>query len=360
MKKLLDGQDLRDIVAGATLLGGGGGGSPIDGLKFVDKIVPVTKGIELVDPKEVPDDKYVAMIAGMGAPKVLRERGFDVEAIYAYEGLEKIYAIVGVKFSYIMPGEIGGFNTLTPMYVAAHKKLPVVDADGNGRAVPELGTTLYHVYGIPTSPFVLADRNNNVVVGYTNDPFDANTCENIARNVTVSFGMSSGFGTWIVNGKQIRDCLATNTVTQCMEIGAAMRESVKNKKDPVKAVLDITGGKELIRGRITDISTKTVAGFDFGKTTIESTKPKKKITIEFKNENIITRDESGEPLVMVPDLTSIMTIKGEALTNADTEVGMEVAILAIPAHEKWKHPKAFDVWKHILEKMGYTGSYKPI
>lgn len=362
MKKLLGGQNLRDIVKGATLLGAGGGGSPKDGLKLVDKIIQATKGIELVDANEVPDDKYVAMIAGMGAPRAIQEKEFDAEALYAYEGLERIYAITGVKFAYVMPGEIGGFNTITPMYVAVHKKLPVVDADGNGRAVPELGTTLYYLYGIPTSPFVMADRNGNIVVGYTKDPFDAHMCENIARHVTVSFGMISGFGTWVVNGSQIRECLAVNTVSMCEEIGRAIRESVKKKKDPIKAATDVAEGRELIRGKISDISTKTVAGFDFGKTTIEGTGPHsgKKLTIDFKNENMIAWSGSGEPVAMVPDLISVMTTKGEVLTNADTEVGMEVAILAIPAHEKWKHPKAFESWKHILEKIGYTGPYKAI
>ncbi len=53
--------------------------------------------------------------------------------------------------------------------------------------------------------------------------------------------------------------------------------------------------------------------------------------------------------------------EGEPLTNADTRKGMKIAVIAVPAPEKWKaHPRGFNIWKHILEKMGYTGPYKPI
>ena len=51
-----------------------------------------------------------------------------------------------------MAGELGGFNTIVPMYVAAIKGTPFVDGDGNGRAVPELSTGLYPSHNIPPHP----------------------------------------------------------------------------------------------------------------------------------------------------------------------------------------------------------------
>jgi len=361
--RVLDKESLQNIVAGATFFGAGGGGSPKDGLTLVDKIFNITTGIELASPDEVHDNAYVAMIAGIGAPKAIKERGFDMEAIYAYEGLERIYTLVGIKFSYLMPGEIGGFNTITPMYVAAYKKLPLVDCDGNGRAVPELSTGLYPLYEIPASPLVLADKDGNVVIGYTKDPLDTPACENIARSFAVVSGMIAAFGTWVVSGRKMRESLVLNSVSKCEKIGEALKKAVREGKDPVREAVDIAGGYELIRGTISDISTKTVAGFDFGRTTIEGTGPYvgKNLFIDFKNENMIAWKEVGEPVTMVPDLVCLITKEGEALTNADTQKGMEIAVVAVPAPERWKmHPKGFDVWRHILDKMGYTGSYKPI
>ncbi|RLG88527.1 MAG: DUF917 domain-containing protein, partial [Thermoprotei archaeon] len=87
----------------------------------------------------------------------------------------------------------------------------------------------------------------------------------------------------------------------------------------------------------------------------------KEFFIDFKNENMIAWKAPGEPIAMVPDLICLMTIEGQPLTNADVTEGLKIAVIGIPASEKWrKHPKGFDVWRHILEKIGYTGPYKPI
>ncbi|MEM2588836.1 MAG: DUF917 family protein, partial [Candidatus Bathyarchaeia archaeon] len=101
----------------------------------------------------------------------------------------------------------------------------------------------------------------------------------------------------------------------------------------------------------------------FGRTTIEGTGTYvgKKLFIDFKNENMIAWSGENEPVAMVPDLICLITKNGEPLTNADTKTGMEVAVIAVPAPDKWKaHPRGFDIWRHILERIGYTGPYKPI
>jgi len=356
-------QNLRDVVRGATFLGSGGGGSPENGLQLVEEIGKVTSEIALVSPDEISDNEYVAMVAGMGSPVALKEKGFGPEAVYAFDGLQKLYGWLGVEFKYIMPGETGGFNTITPIYVAAIKKLTVVDADGTGgRAVPDLETTLYYLYGIPTSPFVLADRKGNMVMGWTKDPLDAPMCENVARHVVVSFGMLAGLGTWVATGHQIKSYLEPNVIARSEMVGKILREAKESGKEPVAELVKALNGYELIKGKIEKIETKTVAGFDFGRTIIKGTGAfqGKELCVDFKNENMIAwRD--GEPVAMVPDLICLVTTTGDPLTNADTKQGMEISVIALPASERWRrHPKAFEVWRPILEKMGYTGTYRRV
>lgn len=357
-------EDLRDIVIGATFLGSGGGGSPENGLKLVDEISRITKDLTLVSPDEVPDSEHVAMIAGMGSPAALKEKGFGPEAIYAFEGLQKLYGWLGIDFKYVMPGETGGFNTITPMHVAAAKKLTIVDADGTGgRAVPDLETTLYYLYGIPTSPFVLADRNGNMVIGWTKDPMDAPSCEKIARYVTTAFDMLAGLGTWVVSGYQVKTSLEPNVVAKSRSIGKAIREAREKGADPVSEVIKVVNGFELIKGEIEKIETKTYAGFDFGRTKIKGADKYegKQLSIDFKNENMIAWKAPGEPVTMVPDLIGLITPDGNPLTNADTKEGMKISVIAVPASEKWrKHPKCFEPWRPILEKMEYKEDYIPV
>ena len=362
--KSLSIQDLRDIVAGATFLGSGGGGSPENGLKLVDEIAKVVKEVKLASPDEVADNEYVAMIAGMGAPKALKEKGFGPEAIYAFEGLEKLYSMIGVRFKYIMPGETGGFNSITPIYVAAVKGLTLVDADGTGgRAVPELGTTLYNLYGLPVSPFVVADRDGNVVVGWLADPMDGHTAEEIARHVTVAFGMLAGLGTWVVTGWQIKNFLEPGVLTKSLEVGRAVREAKEAGRDPVKAAVEAVKGYELFRGEVKKVEIRTVAGFDFGRVTLEGVEgyAGRTFYVDFKNENMIAWKAPDKPAAMVPDMICWISLDGQPLTNADIKEGVKLAAIGVPASERWRrHPKAFEVWRHILTNIGYKGDYIPI
>lgn len=364
IERLLGRKEIQNIAYGATLLGSGGGGSPKSGLVLAESALKASpKGIRLISPEDVPDVESAAMIAGIGSPVALLQKGFDVEAIYAYDVLERAYAMAGQKVSYIIPGELGGFNTITPMFVAARKGLPIVDADGCGRAVPELETSLFYLYGVPNSPCVLANKKGDVVVLYTRDPMDAFTCEIVARNVCAAFDNAAAFATWVVNGKLLREALALNTVSKCEKIGKAIEEARQAGKDPVSVATEVAGGYELIRGVIADITTRTVAGFDFGTTTIEGrgAYQGKTLKVDFKNENMIAWRTAEEPVAMVPDLICFMTIQGEPLTNADTKKGMEIAVIGAPAPDKWrKHPKGFEVWRHILQKIGYSESYTPI
>ena len=356
MKRLLGKKELEDIVWGATLLGAGGGGSPREGLGLIKDM---KNEVELFAPEDLPERANAVMVAGIGSPKAFSEKGFGPEAISAYEAIKKVTSIGGLEISYLMPGEIGGFNVITPLYVASKENVSAVDADGNGRAVPELSTGLYPIYRIPTSPLVVANKEGDVLVAYLKDPLDTKAAEKVARASAVSFGMVAAFSTWIVSIETIKRYLVPKSISRSEEIGKTIRKSKESGKDVVKEVVNVTGGKEIFRGEIKKIEMKTMEGFDFGRTTIKGIDDYKSSTlnIDFKNENMIAwKDE--KPVVMVPDLISMMEIEGKPLTNADTKEGMKIVVIAIPAPEPWKRiPEGFNCWKPILEKLGYRGAY---
>lgn len=56
---------------------------------------------------------------------------------------------------------MGGTSTTEPLAVAGRKKIPIVDADGMGRANPKLGMFLPYVYGSPTSFSAIGDEKGN-------------------------------------------------------------------------------------------------------------------------------------------------------------------------------------------------------
>ena len=152
MRKLYE-QDIREILYGATLLGAGGGGSLSQGLGMLDHLVETgeTLELDLLEIDEIGDNEYAAMVAGLGSPVAMLDPDmpiFGPDAVYAFRAFQKAFLAEGKECKYLYSGEMGGFNTFVPMLVAIlsdkdpAKRIKFLDVDSNGRAVPELNTTL--------------------------------------------------------------------------------------------------------------------------------------------------------------------------------------------------------------------------
>ena len=345
-------KNMLDIINGSALLGAGGGGSIKSGLMLAEQIKALNIEPRLINFDELKGSEKIATVAGMGAPIAILEKRFDIESINALELLERT---IGSKIDCLIPVETGAFNTMVPIYAGAKKSLPILDADGAGRAVPELEMLMFHFYNIPPSPFVIADKKSNAVVVYTENSYD---CENIARNVISALGMSGGIASYVMDGKMCKQAMIPGTVSIAEKIGVTIREAIENKNDFVKLLIDQFNGYELIRGKVQDMTIQTKEGFDFGRYIVqESGKCKTNVlTVEYKNENMIAK-KNEQIVAMVPDLICTISVGGQALTNADLEEGMEIVVLAFPCHAKWRELNGYKVFKHVIEKLGYDGDY---
>lgn len=176
MRKLYE-QDIIEILYGATLLGAGGGGSLKQGLDMIQGLKDDGEQIELdlLDVSEMRDDAYAVMVAGLGSPVAMLDPDmprFGPDAVFAYRAFQKAFAAEGKKLEYLYSGEMGGFNTFTPMLVAIlsdkdpAKRIKFVDADGNGRAVPELNTTINAFYDHPPKPMGMGSLYGDEIIVY--------------------------------------------------------------------------------------------------------------------------------------------------------------------------------------------------
>jgi len=352
-RRFLGQTELLDIVQGAALLGTGGGGSPKTGEVIVNGFL-ANKKVELVSVDEVNDEAKVVVVAGMGSPdaEVLFKRGWAREAINAFEALEKV---TGGKFDYVIPVETGGANSVTPMTVSAEKGIPTIDADGAGRAIPELQQTMFSINGISVSPAALADDSNIWVVINAEDPFKM---EDLARGVTTGLGMQAGLACHIMTGKEMKKAVIVGTVSRAERAGKAIREAKEAGKDPVEAVLGVVDGFILGKGIVVSVSTETKGGFDFGKVTIKGDKGQT-LRIDYKNENMMAwRNE--DLVAIVPDGICYLRLDGQPLTNADIKEGMNVAVIGLKAPDRWRVPAGFNAFRRTLEAMGYKEEYKKI
>ncbi len=129
-------QDLVDLAVGAAFLGTGGGGDPYIGRLMVQAAMDEGQDRHHPRSSEVPDDALVIPTAMMGAPTVLVEKIPSGEEAVA--SLRRLEEFLGRKAYATMPIECGGINSTIPLVVGGLPGIPVVDADGMGRAFPEI------------------------------------------------------------------------------------------------------------------------------------------------------------------------------------------------------------------------------
>ncbi|WP_102380252.1 DUF917 domain-containing protein [Raoultibacter timonensis] len=355
MRRMIGVKEIEDMALGATVLGAGGGGDPYVGKLMAIEAIRRYGEVELITPDEVPDDALVAVSQMMGAPTIMVEKICSgAEPMATYDELvkelgEEPYAIYAV--------EAGGVNSTIPFILAATRGIPVVDCDLMGRAFPELQMVTLSINGVKGLPAVLADEKGNTV---TVRGIDDKWLERIARQATSVMGGYTILASYPCTGKQLKDFCIPNTPTLCERIGRTLREAREQHADPIDAVLEVTNGFRLFRGKVVDVERKTDGMFVRGQAVVDGLDEDKgsRMVIEFQNENLIALRD-GEPVTTSPDL--IMSLDMESGTPVTTEglkYGARVVVVGMPCAPQWRTPEGLAVVGP--RAFGYDVDYLPV
>ncbi|MNV13514.1 hypothetical protein D3C71_1041560 [compost metagenome] len=284
-----------------------------------------------MDPMALADDDMVAVVSKMGAPLVGQERLGD--PVHLARAVEVMEDYLGKPFRAIMSVEIGGSNALSSFLAAAMLDRPVVNADAMGRAYPEAQMTSFAIGNLPMFPLSLVDvRDNEVIVTRA---ASWKWMERISRKVCTEVGSTAATCKAPRTGKEVKEWGIHYTVTKATELGRAVMEARARHDDPVQAVLDHEGGKQLFRGKVVDVARETTGGFLRGSTTIEGIDADRgsRLELAFQNEWAVAfRD--GQPVAMTPDLLCLLdTVSGSAIGTESVRYGQRVTVVALPAPE---------------------------
>lgn len=338
----IDEEMLEALAIGAGILGTGGGGNPYLGKIEALQHLRAGQTITVVSIDELPDDAFATTVGGMGSPTVGVERvGRGDECLRALRALERH---VGRPFTHVIPGEIGGSNSMRPMIVAAQAGVPVIDGDGMGRAFPELQMDTFCIYGVAPTPAALADPRGYEVV--FDNMGDATALERYARAVTIQMGGAAGYASPPMTADDVRRTAIRGTVSLAIDIGRAVLSARAGHANPVDAALAVSGGERLFHGKIIDVERRMLGGFARGVLVLEGTglDAARSIRIDFQNENLIARTADGEILAVVPDLISLVDADtAEPISTEIVRYGMRVVVAGIPAPEMLKTPEALAV-----------------
>lgn len=355
-------QDAEDFVRGCTFYGAGGGGDFAWG---VDEIVKqLEKGNEVgwVDPDELDQDAYSCCSYLMGSiapenPEAVREReiiyglgapeyDFTQAMVGAVRALEELR---GRKISVLVPSELGGANSATCLCAAAELGIAAVDGDYSGRAVPEIQQTTPFIFEKELLPIVTFDCWGNMAS--INKTVNWRMAERIGKMIADAGYSKCAQAGFCYSVREMKEALIHGTLTECYEVGKALRLAVEEGRDPAEAAAEKVGGYIVCRGTVVKKEWWDKIGYYWGYHTIQGEDDFRgtEVKIWFKNENHVSW-RNGEPFVSSPDILQLIDGKtGMPLTNNKVKEGMSVAIIAMKGRDVFRSerglvvlsPKAF-------------------
>jgi DUF917 family protein/N-methylhydantoinase A/oxoprolinase/acetone carboxylase beta subunit len=335
-------EDLEYIALGASILGTGGGGCPYQAFLGARELLRQGKVIRIISPDDLKDDELVTPVAFFGAPLCIIEKLYNFQEIFnASEPLFKFYN-GEKKVTACMPCEIGGLNSLTPLWYGAIKGLPVVDTDLMGRAFPRIDLTITAMHGLQNPPIGLGDDSGNQIVVFNSYKNDMLVIENIMRKTCDVMSLVAGISFDPLDKKLIKNYGVNYTLSRAWRFGRAIIENRKQHLPLMDALNRVENVGRIIDGKITYLDRRIEGGYNMGVIDIEGIGDYTGyfMTIKFQNENLIalkrtTRDGrgTGEVVAVTPDLITILDINTfDAILCEDLRYGIRVAVITLPCH----------------------------
>ena len=337
---------LEDFARGAAFLGTGGGGDPYIGRLCCAHAIEQYGAPQLLPLEALADEANVFSVAGMGAPTVLVEKLFSLEE--AHLAVAKLEQFLGRRADAIIAAESGGINATLPVAYAAMRHLPIVDADGMGRAFPSIQMVSFNVYGVACTPMVIANEHGESVIIETGGALAA---EEIGRSLVVQMGGSAMLSCYPMTGAEAKRTAVAATLSAAHGIGRAIAAGRRAAR-PVTALVEYLRTTTYYRhayllfdGKIIDVQRETTRGWVLGRCVLESLQDGgERLEIQFQNENLCAH-RNGRPIAMVPDLIVVVDREtAEPITTEGLRYGQRVCILGVSAPPTMRTPEALAVF----------------
>jgi uncharacterized protein len=353
--RLIDEADLDDLATGSAILGAGGGGDPYVGKLIAREAIRAHGPVRLLDVTEVADDATAAYSFLVGAPSVgVEKHPRTPDLVAAVHALERR---IGRRITHLLSIEAGGLNSVVPVSTAAVLGLPLIDADGMGRAFPSVAMVTSGLHDVTGAPMTMADERGSVV---TIEQPSNRMLEHIARAVTVAMGASAACAGYVMTGRQVRETTVHRTMTLAQDLGRAVREARSREGSATRAILERQGGRTLMEGKIVSVDRRTERGFTLGSYHVDGTGPDQggQLVVQFQNENLIALRD-GAAVTTVPDLImSLDAATGLPIPTESLRYGLRVIVVGMPCDSQWRTPAGLAVVGP--REFGYDMEYVPV
>jgi len=349
-------KDIDALKIGSGILGSGGGGDPYVGALMAKSQMEKYGPVKMIRIEEMKDTDIIVPVGFMGAPSVSVERlasGDEFDYIF-----QEIKQYTGKRPTVVFPVEIGGSNAFTPFCIAGKMGLPILDADGMGRAFPELQMVSFTLFDLlPQAAFLSDLKGNTAIINARNNDDDNLMIESMGRVLTVTLGSAAGLVICVLAPEQVQQSVIPSSISWAIDIGNAVLDARVAHEDPVNALIKVSGGRLVGSGIMEDIDQKIEAGFLKGTVTVVDSDTKKTFKMEYQNENLVLY-ENDALVATTPDIIIPVDAQtAEPITSESLKYGLRVSLVVIPCHELWKTKRGLDLVGPRY--FGYDFDYKP-
>ncbi len=349
--------DFRALVLGASIYGCGGGGDPVKGLAMLKEVfVDRGRDLEVLDVEDVGGG-FVASVYEVGtvAPSARLRKVARVSNTVG-RALE-LFKRLGLAISAFCPVELGGGNTAVALYAAGLAGIPVVDGDRVGRAAPEIHQDAAVLMGVSLAPAAAVTPTGNevLILGYA----DVDDYEAVLRHLSVLAGTHVTVVDAPMSPGEAARVLIRGSLTKCLELGERILEARRRGLFVPRVVAEEMGGWIVFHGVVREWSWRDEGGFLVGTLLIEGVGEYRGRTLRsfVKNEHIAVWID-GEPLVLPPDIFTLVRSDGEPVLNNSIEPGVEVWGVAAPAPSVWRSEKGLELFGP--KRFGIPHDYTPV
>jgi DUF917 family protein len=291
--------------------------------------------VRLVRPESLPPRTYCAALCVVGSgPAVADLPPSGDEFALAVRDLEDV---TRHRFGAVYPLAAATVSALVPLVAASQLDLPLLDADGMGRAYALIHHTAMHLAGLPPTPLVLRGATGESISIEVRVPARMDT---LLRSNVDTLGGWAALAAYPAEAGALRHAALAGTVSRLLNVGRLLLAS----HDPdvlVTRLAAVTGCRRIGRGRIVELehlsrpSDVTIPAHPSSVVIDEVGGQDRMLRLELRSE-IVAVFADGALVAAAPDLICLVDVlRGEVSTLDALEPGDLVDVLVMPAEAVW-------------------------
>jgi len=349
--RTLTEQNLVDILIGSCIQSTRNC-DPSGSITEVKAALAAGKVFRTIKVDDVPEDGMVVAVQGIGGGGPWQH----VIDRTTEQGLEKIddprratvdlfAEYMGKDVAALVRSEAAG-ATATALLLGADMGIPTLDGGITGRAVPEVQQSIPWINGIASVPTaIITPWGDQIIIKHAIDEYRV---EDISRAIAVASAGSVTITMTPMSGEQLDRGILKDNLSEAELYGRTVREAREAGKDPIAALVDVSGGYKLFEGVVTQATDKGDRGFNWVEAEFEGVEEYagRSYRVYVKNENIVGWID-GELSAISPDyIYNLDPDTGESTLGVGIGgyvVGEKVAMVAVPAPAQWRSKKGMEL-----------------